>query len=85
MLIHQLNIHTKENHKFIQKYPKISFLEISENKQNIIKSVIDSLPNTKKILIEKTNNEKLTDKKENELDLMNEDKVILTDKDLKLK
>mgnify|MGYP003116593969 FL=1 len=54
-------------------------------KENIINSVLDSLPNNKKILIEKTQNEKITKKSDNEFDLMNEDKVILSDKDMKLK
>jgi len=54
-------------------------------KENIINSVIDSLPNNKKILIEKTENERITKKSDNEFDLMNEDKVILSDKDMKLK
>ena len=54
-------------------------------KENIINSVIDSLPNNKKILIEKTENEKITKKSDEEFDLMNEDKVILSDKDMKLK
>ena len=54
-------------------------------KENIINSVLDSLPNNKKILIEKTENERITKKTDNEFDLMNEDKVILTDKDMKLK
>ena len=54
-------------------------------KENIINSVLDSLPNNKKILIEKTQNEKITKKSDKEFDLMNEDKVILSDKDMKLK
>ena len=54
-------------------------------KENIINSVIDSLPNNKKILIEKTENERITKKSDDEFDLMNEDKVILSDKDMKLK
>ena len=54
-------------------------------KENIINSVLDSLPNNKKILIEKTEKEKITKKSDEEFDLMNEDKVILTDKDMKLK
>ena len=54
-------------------------------KENIINSVLDSLPNNKKILIEKTQNEKITKKSAKEFDLMNEDKVILSDKDMKLK
>ena len=54
-------------------------------KENIINSVLDSLPNNKKILIEKTEKEKITKKSDEEFDLMNEDKVILSDKDMKLK
>ena len=54
-------------------------------KENIINSVLDSLPNNKKILIEKTQNEQITKKSDKEFDLMNEDKVILSDKDMKLK
>ena len=54
-------------------------------KENIINSVLDSLPNSKKILIEKTEKEKITKKSDEEFDLMNEDKVILSDKDMKLK
>jgi len=54
-------------------------------KENIINSVIDSLPNNKKILIEKTENERITKKSDDKFDLMNEDKVILSDKDMKLK
>ena len=54
-------------------------------KENIINSVLDSLPNDKKILIEKTEKEKITKKSDEEFDLMNEDKVILSDKDMKLK
>ena len=54
-------------------------------KENIINSVLDSLPNNKKILIEKTENERITKKSDDEFDLMNEDKVILSDKDMKLK
>ena len=54
-------------------------------KENIINSVLDSLPNNKKILIEKTEKERITKKSDEEFDLMNEDKVILSDKDMKLK
>ena len=54
-------------------------------KENIINSVLDSLPNNKKILIEKTEKEKIIKKSDEEFDLMNEDKVILSDKDMKLK
>ena len=54
-------------------------------KENIINSVLDSLPNNKKILIEKTEKEIITKKSDEEFDLMNEDKVILSDKDMKLK
>ena len=54
-------------------------------KENIINSVLDSLPNNKKILIEKTEKEKITKKTDKDFDIMNEDKVILTDKDMKLK
>ena len=54
-------------------------------KENIINSVLDSLPNNKKILIEKTEKEKIIKKSDKEFDLMNEDKVILSDKDMKLK
>ena len=54
-------------------------------KENIINSVLDSLPNDKKILIEKTEKEKITKKTDKDFDIMNEDKVILTDKDMKLK
>ena len=53
-------------------------------KENIINSVLDSLPNDKKILIEKTEKEKITKKTDKDFDIMNEDKVILTDKDMKL-
>ena len=56
-----------------------------ENKNTIINTIIDSLPNNKKILIEKTNKEQITKKSDKEYDLMNEDKVILSDKDMKLK
>ena len=41
--------------------------------------------NNKKILIEKTEKERITKKSDEEFDLMNEDKVILSDKDMKLK
>ena len=54
-------------------------------KENIINSVLDSLPNDKKILIEKTEKEKITKKTDKDFDIMNEDKVILSDKDMKLK
>ena len=54
-------------------------------KENIVNSVLDSLPNNKKILIEKTEKEKIIKKSDEEFDLMNEDKVILSDKDMKLK
>jgi len=56
-----------------------------ENKNNIVNNIIDSLPNDKKILIEKTEKEKITKKSDEQFDLMNEDKVILSDKDMKLK
>jgi len=54
-------------------------------KENILNTVLNSLPNNKKILIEKTEKEKTLRKDDKEFDLMNEDKVILSDKDMKLK
>ena len=54
-------------------------------KENIVNSVLDALTNNKQILIEKTEKEKITKKSDEEFDLMNEDKVILSDKDMKLK
>ena len=54
-------------------------------KENILNTVLDSLPNNKSILIEKTEKEKIIKKSDKEFDLMREDKVILTDKDMKLK
>ena len=54
-------------------------------KENIINSVLDSLTNNKQILIEKTEKEKITKKHDEDFDIMREDKVILTDKDMKLK
>jgi len=74
------DIDTSIKHKYKGNTPLAK-----ENKNTIINTIIDSFPNNKKILIEKTNKEQMTKKSDKEYDLMNEDKVILSDKDMKLK
>ena len=71
------DIDTSIKHKYKGNTPLAK-----ENKNTIINTIIDSF---KKILIEKTEKEKTLRKDDKEFDLMNEDKVILSDKDMKLK